>query len=128
MRATLRMAMAETVAVATAHGVTLPQDIVEQKISFMLRIQNPESTPSTLRDFENNRPSELDALCKVVVDMGREKGVPTPVHSLVYSLLAPSEARSRGMLSFIRGPEDHFGANTRTQAAAHGSAEAKSPL
>ena len=47
------------------------------------------------RDIMDGRPSELEALNGVVVRLGREEGVQTPVNGFIYAALAPMEARAR---------------------------------
>jgi 2-dehydropantoate 2-reductase len=48
---------------------------------------------SLAKDFRDGRPVELDGLTGAVVRMGRELGVPTPIHSTIYALLRPAAMR-----------------------------------
>lgn len=58
----------------------------------------PDSTASMQRDIMEGRPSELEFQNGTVVRLGREVGVPTPVHTFLYHSLLPSELRARGRL------------------------------
>ena len=50
------------------------------------------------RDIMAGRPSELDHLNGAVVRLGRESGVPTPVHAFLYAVLRPQEMQARQRL------------------------------
>jgi 2-dehydropantoate 2-reductase len=50
---------------------------------------SPEAKASQLVDLENGRPLELEYLSGTIHRLGRELGVPTPVHSTVYAALRP---------------------------------------
>jgi 2-dehydropantoate 2-reductase len=52
------------------------------------------------RDVLAGRPSELEAQPGAVVRLGREAGVPTPVHEFLHAALLPLERRARGALRF----------------------------
>ncbi|HEX3233055.1 MAG TPA: 2-dehydropantoate 2-reductase [Gemmatimonadales bacterium] len=94
-RALLERAMREVLAVARAHGVALPDDTVEETLAFTDTVP-AEGTASMQRDLIAGRPSELEAQSGAVVRLGREKGVPTPVHESFYRSLVPLELRARG--------------------------------
>jgi 2-dehydropantoate 2-reductase len=87
-------AMRETVAVATAHGVTLPAGAVERTLAGLDAIE-PTSTPSMQRDFEAGRRSELDAQVGAVVRLGAAADVATPACRLLYDCLLPQELAAR---------------------------------
>jgi 2-dehydropantoate 2-reductase len=59
----------------------------------------PAGTTSLQRDIIEGRPSELDYWNGAVVRLGREAGVPTPVHELIYHCLLPQELQARGKLA-----------------------------
>jgi 2-dehydropantoate 2-reductase len=84
-------AVSEVVSVARARGVQLPED---QRARTIATIQSlpPEMRPSFLIDLERGGPTELDALMGSVSRLGRELGVPTPVHSAASAALAASLA------------------------------------
>ena len=80
-------AMREVDAVGRAKGVDLPEGLVERSLQFIRGF--PDFQNSMHADFENGRPTELEALNGAVVRVGRETGVPTPVHEFIYSVLLP---------------------------------------
>jgi 2-dehydropantoate 2-reductase len=80
-------ALREVDAVGRAKGVNLPPGLVDQSLEFIEGF--PDFQNSMHADFEHGRPTELEALSGAVVRLGRETGVPTPVHQLIYSVLLP---------------------------------------
>ena len=81
------MAMAEVDAVGRGKGVNLPGGLVERSVEFIKGF--PDFQNSMHADFENGRPTELEALNGAVVRMGRETGIPTPVNEFIYAVLLP---------------------------------------
>lgn len=72
--------------VAVARGVEMPYGIVADTVA-MDEAQPPSSTTSMQRDIMSGRPSELDPQLGAIVRYGREAGVPTPLHELMYEVL-----------------------------------------
>ena len=92
-REVLAEAMAEVVAVAKASGVSLDADIIAKTLAF-IDASAPDIRPSMQRDLEAGRTSELESLIGVVVRMGKQHGVPTPVMRLAYALLKPAHLKA----------------------------------
>jgi 2-dehydropantoate 2-reductase len=92
-REVLAEAMAEAVAVAKASGVSLDADIITKTLAF-IDASAPDIRPSMQRDLEAGRTSELESLIGVVVRMGKQHGVPTPVMRLAYALLKPAHLKA----------------------------------
>ena len=91
----LRRAMEEIAAVAAVRGVALPDDAVARALAIADSFP-PEGVSSLQRDITAGVPSELDAWSGAAVRLGAEGGVPTPVHSFIYSVLLPGELKARG--------------------------------
>jgi 2-dehydropantoate 2-reductase len=93
-RAMAEAVLREIVAVAAAGGVALEPDVVE---TTMARIDGMPfgATTSMHRDLVQGRPSELDAQLGAVVRLGAQRGVATPVTSLLYACLLPQETAAR---------------------------------
>ena len=89
--------MHEISAVALASKIELPEGIVEKAMSVLDKAP-AEGTTSLQRDIIAGNPSELDAWTGSVARLGREKGVPTPLHSFIYHSLLPQEMRARGQV------------------------------
>lgn len=98
-RSMVQGAMQEIYDVATARGVVLPADAVSTALSFLDR-QPAQGTASLHRDIIEGKPSELEAWNGAVDRLGREVGVPTPIHTFIYHSLLPQERRARGLLEF----------------------------
>ncbi len=92
-REVLAEALAEVVAVAEATGVTLAGDIIGKTLAF-IDASAPDIRPSMQRDLEAGRRSELESLIGIVVRLGHEQGVPTPVMRLAYALLKPAHLKA----------------------------------
>lgn len=80
-------AMREVDAVGRAMGVNLPEGLVEKQVEFIKGF--PDFQNSMHADFENGRPTELEALNGAVVRMGQGAGIPTPVNEMIYAILLP---------------------------------------
>ncbi len=93
-REALAEAMAEVAAVAKASGVSLDPDIVAKTLAF-IDASAPDIRPSMQRDLEAGRMSELESLIGVVVRLGQELGVPTPVMRFAYTLLKPAHLQAQ---------------------------------
>ncbi len=95
-RRLLAAAMREVVAVARGVGVPLPPEAADQALAFTDSLA-PEVTASMQRDIMAGQPSELEAQVGVVVRLGRQAGVPTPLMAALYAALLPQERRARGV-------------------------------
>ena len=82
-------AYAEVVAVGRAKGISLPDDAVEKVVGFN-RSAPPTMMASMAHDLIRGNRIELPWLSGKVVALGRELGVPTPVHEILYAVLKPS--------------------------------------
>jgi 2-dehydropantoate 2-reductase len=78
----------EAIAVGRARGVALPADIVESTLAMIPNFP-AASKSSMLEDLERGRRLELPWLSGAVVRIGREVGVPTPVHQFITTILTP---------------------------------------
>jgi 2-dehydropantoate 2-reductase len=81
-------ASAEVAAVGRARGVSLPDDAVEDIVRFV-RNAPPAMMASMAHDLIRGNRIELPWLSGKVVSLGRELGVPTPVHDVLYAVLKP---------------------------------------
>jgi 2-dehydropantoate 2-reductase len=78
--------MREVVAVGRAHGVALPEDFADKRISGVDALA-PEMQASMALDLQQGKPLELPWLAGAVVDLGAKKGVPTPCCRAVRDIL-----------------------------------------
>jgi len=84
----LARAVGEAAAVGRALGVALPGDI-EQRVLGFLDATPANGKSSQLVDLERGRRLELEWLSGTVARLGREHGIPTPIHRTVYAALKP---------------------------------------
>lgn len=81
-------ATAEVVALARAKGVPLPDDVVQRSLGFV-KAAPPAMMASMAHDLIRGGRIELPWLSGKVVSLGRELGVPTPVHAVLNAVLKP---------------------------------------
>lgn len=93
-RAVLTEAIQEVAGVAEARGIRLDPDITEKTLAF-IDSSDPGIKPSMQRDVEAGRRSELESMIGIVVRLGRELGIRTPVMNLAYSVLKPTELKAQ---------------------------------
>ena len=80
-------AMEETFTVGRTKDINLADGLVQESMEYI--DGTPDFQTALHADYEAGRPTELDALSGAVVRIGRQVGVPTPVHSFLYSVLLP---------------------------------------
>ncbi len=83
-----RRGFEEVAALARAQGIALPDDAAERAVAMH------QGFPKTMyasmyHDVAKGKPMELDSLSGYIVRKGRELGVPTPVHEMLYLTLKP---------------------------------------
>jgi len=86
----LRRAIEETAAVGRAKGIDLSDEVVERVWSLGQKMPDGLKA-SMLADLEAGRRLEAPWLSGAVSRMGRETGVPTPVHDTLYAVVSPFE-------------------------------------
>src|SRR5262249_50830688 len=82
-RNVLRAMMLEAQAVGEALGVHFPVN-VEERMDMAARVGTHRT--SMLQDVEAGRPTEIDALVGVVIELAQMTGIATPALKLVYDL------------------------------------------
>jgi 2-dehydropantoate 2-reductase len=87
-RAFLLDVMREVVAVGRAHGVGLAEDFAETSGLQRADSVAPDMTASMHHDLERGNPLEVRWLSGGVVELGRAKGVPTPMNRAIADILA----------------------------------------
>jgi 2-dehydropantoate 2-reductase len=80
--------IAEVTAIGRAKGITLPSDVAEKAAGFT-KAAPPTMMASMAHDLIRGSRIELPWLSGKVVALGKELGVPTPVHSVLYAVLKP---------------------------------------
>jgi 2-dehydropantoate 2-reductase len=81
-------AFQETIAVGRAKGVTLPADALEQILGFIQHLP-PTMKASMALDLDRGNRLELPWLSGKVAELGRQLGIPTPTHGMIYAMLKP---------------------------------------
>jgi 2-dehydropantoate 2-reductase len=82
----------ETIAVARAAGITLPEaELCEKLVGFSRKMG--DVTASTEQDVARKKHTEIDSLNGYVVRRGAELGVPTPLNHMLTALLKLIEAK-----------------------------------
>ncbi len=91
-------AMSEIESVGRASGIDLPENIVDNTMTFLDSLP-AEGTTSMQRDILAGKPSELESQNGAVMRLGESKGVSTPVNSMIYSVLELLERQARQLES-----------------------------
>jgi 2-dehydropantoate 2-reductase len=84
----LKAAVRETLAVAHARGVAVA-GTMDEDVAVAYKALPPQAKASMLEDLERGRRIELPWLSGAVVRLGREVGVPTPIHAFISTVLKP---------------------------------------
>jgi len=84
----LKAAVRETLAVAHAKGVAVASSI-DEDVANAYKALPPQAKASMLEDLERGRRIELPWLSGAVARIGREVGVPTPIHTFINAVLKP---------------------------------------
>ena len=85
-RAFLHGILKEVVAVGRAHGVGLPENYADERLTFADSLP-PTMTSSMFHDLERGSRLELPWLSGAVVDLGARAGVATPLNRAVCDIL-----------------------------------------
>jgi 2-dehydropantoate 2-reductase len=75
-------------AVAHAKGIAVPSRM-DEDVAVAYKALPPGAKASMLEDLERGRRIELPWLSGAVVRLGREAGVPTPIHAFIATVLKP---------------------------------------
>jgi 2-dehydropantoate 2-reductase len=81
-------ALRESFAVANACGIPLDASTIPAIVAANAAMP-PGPKSSMLEDLERGRPLELPFLSGTVVRRGEERGVPTPTHRFIATVLKP---------------------------------------
>ena len=84
----LSEAIGEAARVGRRLGVALTEDVEARTLEFIDH-NPPNGKSSQLVDLERGRQLELEGLSGAVLRLGKQIGVPTPVHATVYAALKP---------------------------------------
>lgn len=90
--------MNELVAVARSKHITLSEDDVRTRLTFIDTLA-VGVIASMQRDIIEGRPSELEAIIGALAQMGKELGIPTPISTFIYHSLLPQEIQARRQIT-----------------------------
>jgi len=95
-REVMRLAVLETIAVAQADGVRLPEgDLVKSTLDLAQTMMN--ATSSTAQDIARGKRTEIDFLNGYIVRRGGELGIPVPINQTLHALVKLLEENSCGV-------------------------------
>ena len=78
----------EVIAVGKARGIALPADALDKVIA-STNGQPPAMKASMALDLDRGNRMELPWLAGKVAELGKQLGVPTPTHNMLYAMLKP---------------------------------------
>jgi 2-dehydropantoate 2-reductase len=88
-------AFQETINVGRAKGIALPADALAKILDFIGHAP-PAMKASMALDLDRGNRLELPWLNGKVAELGRQLGVPTPTHSMIYAMLKPYAMGAKG--------------------------------
>jgi 2-dehydropantoate 2-reductase len=88
MRPIFMAAYREVIAVGRAKGIALPADAEDRVVDFTAHAP-PAMKASMAVDLERGNRLEVPWLSGKVVELGRQYGIPTPTHAMLYAMLKP---------------------------------------
>lgn len=91
VRGNMKKMLTEAVAVSKAAGILTGNDPIKSAFQF-LRTKKIRLAPM-LRDIQNRRATEIDALNGTITEMGRQLAIPTPVNEDLVLRIKKIEAR-----------------------------------
>jgi 2-dehydropantoate 2-reductase len=83
-----RAAYREIIDVGRARGIALPADALERILELTKHFP-PTMKASMALDLDRGNRLELPWLSGKVAELGRQLGIPTPTHSMMYAMLKP---------------------------------------
>jgi 2-dehydropantoate 2-reductase len=95
MRPIFLAAYREVIDVGRARGVALPADAVDIIVGFTSHMP-PAMKASMALDLDRGNRLEVPWLSGKVAELGRQFGIPTPTHSMMYAMLKPYVMGSAG--------------------------------
>jgi 2-dehydropantoate 2-reductase len=95
MRPIFRAAYQEVVDVGRAKGVTLPADALERTVDATSHFP-PGMKASMALDLDRGNRLEVPWLSGKVAELGRQFGIPTPTHAMMYAMLKPHAMGAAG--------------------------------
>jgi 2-dehydropantoate 2-reductase len=90
-RTLLEQAVAETAAIAQAHGVVVQPSEAQARV-LAVAVATGDNRSSMLQDVLRGSPSEIATINGAVVREGQRLGIPTPVNALLTALVAALDA------------------------------------
>ena len=91
-RALIQGAIEEALAVGRSSGAPIMDDSLDWAMTSLDGFPG-QGKASLAKDFLENKPVELEGLTGILVRMGREFGVPTPINDVLYAVLKPAALR-----------------------------------
>ena len=90
IRILLQSAMTEVLNLAKAASVNLYPSDINDLLSYLLNYPYPKKT-SMLQDIEAHRKTEIDDISKIVLELGTQYNIPTPVNKTLYYAIKAKE-------------------------------------
>jgi 2-dehydropantoate 2-reductase len=94
-RTTVFNAMKEVEALALAQNIPI-EPLEKEKVFEGMKKFDPQTRPSLYYDIVREKPTELEALNGTVVRLGKQLGIPTPIHNTIYAALLPFHLNNTG--------------------------------
>ena len=80
--------LTEATRAGRAEGVNLPENLPQERYSFIMNVQKPDATSSMKRDVDAGRQTEMDAFTGTVLRISEKHGLSAPVTARYHRELA----------------------------------------
>ena len=97
-RNVMSRAVQEAVAVAHAQGIELPYTDAVQRTLEVCR-HTATNRSSMLQDLSRHAPTEIEVISGVIISLGRQFGIHTPVNAMLYDLIRAAQDSSLARIS-----------------------------
>ncbi|OQY45355.1 MAG: hypothetical protein B6242_10650 [Anaerolineaceae bacterium 4572_78] len=97
-RNVMSRAVQEAVAVAHAQGIELPYTDAVQRTLEVCR-HTATNRSSMLQDLSRHAPTEIEVISGVIISLGRQFGIHTPVNAMLYDLIRAAQDSSFAHIS-----------------------------
>lgn len=86
--------------IASVKGISLNQDIIQNKTKSNKSLINPSARHSTLQDIDAHRHTEIDMFCGYISEQGDKFNIPTPYNNFAYHVIKALEEKNDGKFDY----------------------------
>ena len=89
------MAAQEVLEIARTKGINIKQEWVDEQRNKLAAVPY-DNICSMVQDLRSHRQTEVDMFSRVVIELGKEYGIPTPVNEVLFNMIKVIEQKNAG--------------------------------